>query len=87
MIVMKVLKDRVLVSVTKSTEMRKTESGLTLPVDNGGIEEATVVEVGPGVEVVEKDDTVYIYKGAGKEFKYEDHTYRTVSPAEIIVVL
>ena len=87
---MKVLKDRVLISVTKESEMKKTESGLMLPenvLENGDLEEGVVINVGPGVEGVEEGDRVYIYRGAGKEFKIEGEIYRTVSSAEIVVVL
>ena len=87
---MKVLKDRVLVSVIENTEMKKTKSGLVLPsevLENGDLDRATVINVGPGVDGLEEGNEVYLYKGAGKEFKINGEKYRTISPADIIVVL
>lgn len=87
---MKVLKDRVLVSVQETETMKKTASGLTIPVDyldNGNLEKATVINVGRGVEDLEEGDEVFLYKGAGKEFKIDGEKFRTVTIADIVVVL
>ena len=87
---MKVLKDRVLVSVKETETMKKTKSGLTVPVtamDNGDLERAVVINVGKGVEDLEEGDEVFLYKGAGKEFKVEGEKFRTITIADIVVVL
>ncbi len=87
---MKVLKDRVLVSIIETETMKKTKSGLTIPVDyldNGDLEKAIVVNVGKGVEDLEEGDEVFLYKGAGKEFKIDGEKFRTVTIADIVVVL
>ena len=87
---MKVLKDRVLVSIIETETMKKTKSGLTIPVDyldNGDLEKAIVINVGKGVEDLEEGDEVFLYKGAGKEFKIDGEKFRTVTIADIVVVL
>ena len=87
---MKVLKDRVLVSVIETEATKKTKSGLSIPVsylDNGDLEKAIVIYVGNGVEDLEKGDEVFLYKGAGKEFKIDGEKYRTVTVSDIVVVL
>ncbi len=87
---MKVLKDRVLISIDEAeTAMKKTASGLTIPtssLENGDLEKATVIEIGAGVENLEKGEKLFIYKGAGKEFTLDGTKYRVVSPADIVVV-
>jgi co-chaperonin GroES (HSP10) len=87
---MKVLKDRILVSVQETGGMKTTKSGLQIPsdyLDNGDLEKATVIHVGKGVEDLEEGDEVFLYKGAGKEFKIDGEKFRTVTIADIIVVL
>lgn len=87
---MKVLKDRVLVSIIDTEATKKTKSGLSIPasyLDNGDLEKAVVIYVGSGVEDLEKGDEVFLYRGAGKEFKIDGEKYRTVTIADIIVVL
>lgn len=88
---MKVLKDRILVSVQEKEEKTiVTEFGLTVPAEvmnEDGTEKVTVVKVGSNVEDVEEGEEAYMYKGAGKEITIDGTKYRVISPSEIIVVL
>lgn len=85
---MKVLDTRVIVQLIKDEEACTKIGDFVLPEENlAEYDKAKVIEVGPKVEDVAKGDTVYIYRGCGKEFKVDGIKYKTISSGEIIVVL
>lgn len=89
---MKVLKDKVLVSVKEVAETTKTDFGFTLPtgaLDNGGLSLVEVIEVGSNVENLKKGDQAFMYKGSGVEFTNptDGLKYRVITTPEIVVVL
>ncbi len=73
--------------VQKSGSATEKVGSLSVPVGAGEFEVAKVISVGPKVEGVSVDDTVYIYIGAGKEFSHEGTKYRTITTSEVIAVV
>ena len=86
---MKVIGEKVLVTVDKPTGCTEKIGGLMVPVGPGAgeYEVAHVIGVGENVVSVKEGDTLYIYTGSGKEFSHEGSKYRTITLNEIIAVI
>ncbi len=79
----KPLMDRVLAEPMETEE--KTESGIIIPdTAKEKPQQATVVEVGNDVELVEKGDVVVFEKYAGNEIKIDDKKYVILKEDEIL---
>lgn len=87
---MKVIGEKVLVKVEKSSESCVQKiGGLTIPVGPGAgeYEVAKVLGVGEKVESVKEGDTLFLYYGSGKTFHHESEEYRVITLNEIIAIV
>jgi co-chaperonin GroES (HSP10) len=87
---MKVIGNKILIKVKKSSELVEKVGGLSVPVGAGEFEVATVLSVGNEIKEkgeIKEGDTIYLYTSSGKEFTHESERYRVITPNEVIVVL
>lgn len=87
---MKVIGNKILLKVKRADELVEKIGGFQVPVGAGEFEVASVLSIGSELKEkgeISENDTVYIYKGAGKEFTHESQKYRVITPNEVIVVL
>ena len=87
---MKVIGNKILLRVKKADELIEKVGGFQVPVGAGEFEVGVVLNVGSELKEkgeISENDTIYLYKGAGKEFTHENQKYRVITPNEVIVVL
>lgn len=83
---MKVLDSRIIVQV-KHDEACTKIGDFVIPEGTNEYDTAEVIAVGPETKGCVPGDTVYVYRNAGREFKVDDITYKTITSSEVIVVL
>jgi len=84
---MKVIDSKILIRVKKGDAATERFGGFEVPVGAGEFEIGEVLSVGEKVVGLAEGDTIYFYKGSGKEFTHEGQKYRVITIPEVIVIL
>ena len=87
---MKAIGNKILLKIKRADELVEKVGGFQVPVGAGEFEVGTILSLGKEIQEkgeLKENDTVYIYKGSGKDFTHENQKYRVITPNEIIVAL